>query len=128
MKYIRLYSDTDGESHFEDADIEFQSVDFAPPAPPLDISVFGQAEQCSILKAKPGWKGDWHPAPFRQLHFYLSGEVEAHVSDGGKRRIRAGEFALVEDTKGKGHKSYVVGNENVVIAIVQLSNANNEIK
>ena len=121
MKYTRLYSDDDGESHFEDMNLEFQSVDFAPPAPPLDISTLGQVDQCSVLRAQPGWKGGWHPAPFRQLHFYLSGEVEAQVSDGEKRRIRAGEFVLVEDTTGKGHRSCVVGSEEVVIAIAKLA-------
>ena len=120
MKHIRLYSDDGGESHFEDVELEFQTVDFAPPAPPLDISVFGQVEQCSILRANPGWKGDWHPAPFRQLHFYLSGEVEAQVSDGERRRIQAGEFALVEDTTGKGHRSHAVGDEPVIIVVVTL--------
>jgi len=120
MKYVRLYADDNGESHFEECELVFKSVDFAPPAPPLDISVFGQVEQCSILRSKPGWKGDWHPAPYRQLHFYLSGEVEAEVSDGEKRRIRAGEFALVEDTTGKGHRSHVVSNKDVVIAMVKL--------
>jgi quercetin dioxygenase-like cupin family protein len=121
MKYTRLYSDAGGESHFEEVKLGFQTVDFAPPAPPLDISVLGQSEQCSILKAQPGWKGDWHPAPSRQLHFYLSGEVEAEVTDGERRRIRAGEFTLVEDTTGKGHRSHVIGNEVVVIAVVKLA-------
>ena len=126
MKYVRLYADDNGESHFEECELVFKSIDFAPPAPPLDVSVFGQAEQCSILRAKPGWIGDWHPAPFRQLHFYLSGEVEAEVSDGEKRRIQAGEFALVEDTEGKGHRSCVVGNDDVVIAIVKLCSPNEQ--
>jgi len=121
MKYIRLYSDDNGESHFEDAALEFQSVDFAPPAPPLDVSTFGEVKNCSILRAAPGWIGDWHPAPYPQLHFYLSGEVEAEVTDGEKRRIRAGEFALVEDTTGKGHRSHVVGREGVLIAVVKLA-------
>lgn len=120
MKYTRLYSDDDGNSHFEDVELEFQTIDFAPPAPPLDISAIAEVEDCSILRAAPGWVGSWHPAPFRQLHFYLSGEVEAEVSDGEKRLIRAGEFALVEDTTGKGHRSHVVGNEHVVIAVVKL--------
>jgi hypothetical protein len=121
MEYTRLYSDDDGESHFEDVQLEFQTVDFAPPAPPLDISTFGQSEQCSILWAKPGWKGDWHPAPYRQLHFYLTGEVEAEASDGERRRLRAGEFALVEDTIGKGHRSRVVSAVEAVIAVVRLT-------
>jgi hypothetical protein len=121
MKYTRLYSDETGESHFEDVELEFQSVDFAPPAPPLDISTFGPSADCSILRARPGWKGDWHPAPFRQLHFYLAGEIEAEASDGQRRRLRAGEIALVEDTTGKGHRSRAVGSEDTVIAVVKLS-------
>jgi hypothetical protein len=121
MKYIRLYSDEDGESHFEDVEPEFQSVDFAPPAPPLDISTFGEVENCSILRVAPSWVGDWHPAPFRQLHCYLSGQVEAKVSDGETRLIRAGELTLVEDTTGKGHRSCVVGDGGVIIAVVKLA-------
>jgi quercetin dioxygenase-like cupin family protein len=126
MKYTRLYSDNNGVSHFEEIEVEFQTVDFAPPAPPLDISVLGPAEQCFILKAEPGWKGDWHPVPYRQLHFYMSGEVEAEASDGRKRRIRAGEFALVEDTTGKGHRSCVIGSSEVHIAVIKLADSNEE--
>jgi len=79
--YTRLYTDVNGDSHFEDIEIEFKSVDFAPPAPPLDLAEFGPAEHCSLLRGAKGWYGDWHPAPFRQLHFYLSGEIEAETSD-----------------------------------------------
>lgn len=121
MGYIRLYSDEQGESHFEDSNLSFRSVDFAPPAPPLDIAALGFAEQCSILRANPGWRGDWHPAPFRQIHFYLAGEVEAEASDGEVRRIGPGSVVLVEDTVGRGHRSRVVGDAEVVIAIVKLS-------
>jgi hypothetical protein len=121
MKFTRLYSDDDGDSHFEDLKLEFGTVDFAPPAPPLNVSFIGEAGQCFILMAPSGWKGYWHPAPSRQLHFYLSGEIEAQVSDGEKRRIRAGEIALVEDTKGKGHRSRVVGDGSVIIAVVKLT-------
>ena len=120
MKYVRLYSDEQGESHFEEREIEFDTVDFAPPAPPLDVAAFGQAEHCLTLRAKPGWVGDWHPAPFRQLHFYLSGEVEAETSDGEVRRIGPGAITLVEDTSGKGHRSRVIGTSEVIVAVVRL--------
>ena len=120
MKYTRLYSDENGDSHFEDLDAQFTPVDFAPPAPPLDISEFGSAENCFILKGASGWVGDWQPAPFRQLHIYLSGEVVAETSDGEIRRIGAGSITLVEDTTGKGHRSRVVGSSEVLIAVVKL--------
>lgn len=121
MKYTRLYAGKDGESHFEDLSANFESVDFAPPAPPLDISEFGEVEHCSLLRAKKGWYGDWHPAPYRQLHFYLSGEIEAEASDGEIRSIGTGAVILVEDTSGKGHRSHVVGSAEVLIAVVKLA-------
>jgi len=126
VKYIRLYSDANGESHFEDLEAQFQPVDFAPPAPPLNISEFGSAENCFILKGPSDWAGDWHPAPFRQLHFYLSGEVEAETSDGEIRRIGAGSVALIEDTSGKGHRSRVVGSSEVLIAVVKLTDVTSQ--
>jgi len=126
VKYTRLYSDENGESRFEDLEVRFQPVDFAPPAPPLDISEFGSAEDCFILKGPTDWDGGWHPAPFRQLHFYLSGEVEAETSDGEIRRIGAGSVALIEDTSGKGHRSRVVGQSDVLIAVVRLAGATSQ--
>lgn len=121
IKYRRLFSDEQGESHFEECEVEFKPVDFAPPAPPLEISSFGLAEECFLLRSKPGWQGDWHPAPFRQLHFYLAGEIEVETSDGRIGRISTGGIALVEDTSGKGHKSRVIGPGEVLIAAVKLS-------
>jgi hypothetical protein len=38
--YPRLYSDEQGESHFEDIEIDLTLTDYAPPAPPLSLSSF----------------------------------------------------------------------------------------
>jgi hypothetical protein len=38
MEYTRIYGDSDGESHFEDVTVELSPVDFAPPAPPLNLA------------------------------------------------------------------------------------------
>jgi len=121
LQYTGLYADKAGESHFEDITPRFKPAFFAPPAPPLDISEFGRAESCSIIRANEGWYGDWHPAPFRQLHFYLSGMVEAETSDGETRRFGSGDIILVEDTAGQGHRSQVIGSGDVLIAIVKLA-------
>lgn len=120
MKYTRVYTDKDGESHFEDVEVAFNSVDFAPPAPPLDLSSFTPATQFGFLRAPVGWFGDWHPAPCRQIMFYLAGEIEAETSDGEVRRFGPGSVTLVEDTSGKGHKSRVVGDTGVLGVVVQL--------
>ncbi len=125
MVYTRLYSDEHGESHFEDVEIKFRSVNFAPPAPPLDLAEFGTAENCSLLRGPENWYGDWHPAPHRQVHFYLSGEIEAETSDGEIRRFGPGSIILVEDTTGVGHKSKVIGSSDLLIATVKLTGSSN---
>jgi hypothetical protein len=67
-----------------------------------------------------GWVGDWHPAPFRQLYFLLSGAIEVEVSDGEKRRAEAGAIFLVEDLEGRGHITRVEGARDALGAIVHL--------
>ncbi len=120
MKYTRIFADEEGETHFTDVEVNLESVDYAPPAPPLNLSAFNPATQYAICVAPPGWFGDWHPTPRRQIIFYLSGEAEVKVSDGEVRRFVAGSIVLVEDTAGKGHVSRVVGSVDNAVAMVQL--------
>ena len=120
MKYVRVYADSDGESHFEDVGVEFTLVEFAPPAPPLNVSAFTPASRLGFLNAPPGWYGDWHPAPRRQFIFYLAGELESEVSDGEVRRFGPGSVTLLEDTTGKGHTSRVVSSGELLGVVVQL--------
>ncbi len=118
MRYVRVYSDVAGKSHFEDVVVSMTEVSFAPPAPPVNLSGFSSASRIGFLHAPPGWVGDWHPAPRRQWMLYLTGCVEAEVSDGERRQFTPGSVTLVEDTKGKGHRSHVVGSEAVLLAVV----------
>jgi len=120
MKYARVFTDANGETHFEDIEVEYTVVEFAPPAPPLNVSTLTTASKFGFLSAPPGWYGDWHPAPQRQFIFYLAGEIEAEVSDGEVRRFGPGSVTLVEDTKGKGHTSRVVSSDEVLGVVVQL--------
>jgi hypothetical protein len=119
-KYVRVWADAHGESHFEDVEMQLTPVDFAPPAPPLNASAFSPASQFGFISAPSGWYGDWHPAPRRQILLYLSGEIEVEVSDGEVRRFGPGSVTLVEDTAGKGHRSKVLGSASVLAAVVQL--------
>jgi hypothetical protein len=119
--YVRLYADAKGESHFSDEEMELKSVNFAPPAPPVDISAFTPARHFAFLQTPPGWFGDWHPTPYRQFFFFLSGEVEVRASDGDVRRFRPGSVLLVEDTTGRGHTSRDTTDDPLIAAVVQLT-------
>jgi hypothetical protein len=120
MQYVRVYADAAGESHFGDVEVPLASVDFAPPAPPVNLSVFHPAARYGFLVGPAGWYGDWQPTPQRQIIFYLAGEIEAETSDGEVRHFGPGSVTLVEDTTGKGHRSRNVGLGDAVLAVVQL--------
>ena len=118
MEYVRIYEDRDGISHFEDVTVPLSPVEFAPPAPPLELSALTTATGMAFVTFPVGWSGDWHPAPRRQFFLFLAGELEAETGDGESRRVGAGSVALLEDTTGSGHRSRVVGNVEVLAVVV----------
>ena len=120
VKIVRIYADSLGESHFEDISWDMIESEFAPPAPPLLVSEFISSSTVGFIGAAPGWIGDWHPAPKRQLVIYISGRVEGAVSDGETRIFGPGDITLLDDTTGVGHRSMVIGEEQVVLAVIQL--------
>jgi hypothetical protein len=111
FSYTRIYTDAAGVSHFGVAEITFKLTDYAPPAPPISVSQGMNVEGVLFISSPPGWHGDWHPVPRRQIMILLLGELEVRVSDGTVRTFGPGSVVLVEDTVGKGHISRVVGTE-----------------
>ena len=106
--YTRLYADAQGESHFADVEIDLTSTEYAPPAPPLDLSSTTPANYFGFMNAPAGWSSDWHPTSARNVFCVLSGEWEVTASDGESRRFSTGSVLLVDDTRGKGHSSRVI--------------------
>jgi hypothetical protein len=68
-----------------------------------------------------GWYGDYHPSPRRQFVLTLAGEAEIVVSDGQTRIMTPGAVWLLEDTKGKGHRTRVSDKGEWLIALVWLA-------
>jgi len=123
-KYIRLFADEGGESHFEDLEITLVPVDFAPPAAPLNIAQFLPSGQCLWVSAPAAWAGEIpHPAPRRQIFCTLQGEYEVTASDGSVRRFTPGGVLLLEDTWGKGHSTRIIGNHETLIFAVVLADS-----
>jgi quercetin dioxygenase-like cupin family protein len=121
IQYVRLYADSAGESHMQtDLKIELTSMDFVPPAPPIEVSTIESATTYGFLCVPRGYNGDWHPSPKRQWIFFLAGEMEFEVANGQVHRSGPGSAMLLEDTSGRGHRSRVVSDTAAVLAAVQL--------
>ena len=48
MRYARLFADDNGESHFDDIEIEFTATDYVQSAAPLDFSATFPASQSHL--------------------------------------------------------------------------------
>src|ERR1700741_1183633 len=96
----RIFSDADGESHFEDILMPMKSageIGSLSEALPAKSIIFREVE--------PSYDYDFHNAPQKQYIILLDGEIEIETSLGEKRRFGAGEILLVEDVQGKGHRT-----------------------
>jgi len=120
MRYVRIWTDDDGESHFEDVEVELVTAEYAPPAPPFDLSSPWPAERAIFFSIPAGFHGDWHPAPRRQLYVNLGGRLAVEVSDGEVRQLDPGDIVLTEDLAGRGHVTRVIGDEPSVGMFVHL--------
>ena len=121
-KYIRIYTDEAGESHFEDLETELIFMDFAPPAAPLAVAPFLPSEKMQWLGAPRGWAGDApHPVPTRFVSVVTQGEVEITTSDGDVKRFPVGAVILAEDTWGKGHRTVVTSDIDVVALVMPVA-------
>ncbi len=106
MKISRIFTGSDGESHFEDIDIPLEStggVDRRSELMKATGITFGELDS--------DYKNDWHNAPRRQFVITLEGEVEIVIGDGTKRQFGPGDILLAEDTTGRGHISRAVNNQ-----------------
>ena len=121
IEYLRIYSDAAGCSHFELKDIALESKDYAPPAPPLNTSALESADNSVFLELPVGWYGVWHPTPVRQWLILMNGACEFEAGDGERAIRRAGDVVLLEDTRGQGHQTRVLGNAAVRMAAIHFS-------
>ena len=63
--YHRVYADDQGESHFEDVTVPVKTVDYAPPAPPLDHVALGDAATLALIGSDDAWEGEIPHPPLR---------------------------------------------------------------
>ena len=115
MKVTRLYSGTDGESHFEDIDIPLARFE-----PGEERSEFIKATGIIFRETSESQDLDWHNAPRRQYVFTLKGRGEIVVGDGTSRQFGPGDIMIADDLTGRGHMTRGVGNQPRISIFVTL--------
>tara|TARA_B100001123_G_C14545163_1_gene723912 strand:+ start:156 stop:533 length:378 start_codon:yes stop_codon:yes gene_type:complete len=120
MKYCHLYANKDGGSQIEDKELASADFDFMPPAPPVRVSDAQPTEKLILMGVPANWaETESHPAPASQWVFILQGLVEFIASNGDSRLLGPGGILLAEDTTGKGHRTLIHGDDDVLLAVVK---------
>ena len=107
MKITRIFTGSDGNSHFEDIEIS------------LEIDVGGIRRSKSEKTAGvffsvtdgPFFRNYHNTNLCRQYIIILEGEVEVGVSENDKRRFGPGNVLQFEDTTGRGHSTRSVNDQ-----------------
>jgi quercetin dioxygenase-like cupin family protein len=117
VRCTRLYADPDGTPRFDEIEYELGPVNYAPPAPPVDVSAPTPADAAMFMRFPAGFTSAAHPTPVRQLALVLQGEIIG-VAGQESRRFGPGDVLLMEDTHGPGHETHAP--TDIVLVIVRL--------
>ncbi|MFC2005375.1 hypothetical protein ACFLVG_00200 [Chloroflexota bacterium] len=115
IKITRVYTGSDGESHFEDVELPLE--DRGEGGLPYLCSEFMKPTGIFFTVQEHTSERDWHNAPHRQFLIRLEGESEMEISDGTRRRLGPGGIVLAEDTTGRGHKGRVIKSPRKTVVV-----------
>jgi hypothetical protein len=96
MKFYRLYSGADDQSHFEPLDSSRASEFFNATRPAAGL-LFRNDFAPHIV--------NYHRAPHRRWVITLAGSVDIELGDGTRETFLPGDVFLAEDTTGQGHST-----------------------
>ena len=115
LAYVRLYSDATGTTHFADERLPLTPAgNGASVEERLYINHLGDLKGVMLARLRAGANEDWHVAPRRQFMLCVRGLVEITAGDGQKRQMKPGQFMLLEDVSGQGHRTHALGSEDHV--------------
>jgi hypothetical protein len=103
FKYVRIYADADGESHFEDVEADLKEGPMAARSEILPATCY----QFAFTDKGTDFRTEQHPTSNRHMVIVLEGGVSVEASDGEVRWFGPGSphghIVLLEDMEGKGH-------------------------
>ena len=118
MNAVRIFSDTEGESHFED--IELDLLPLAVGDLRTASTENWPASTVQFRQVDDDFESGFHVAPKRRIVINLAGFSELEVSSGERRIVGPGVVQLVEDLEGRGHKAAKTTGEPLQMLIIGL--------
>jgi len=118
MQYARMYTASDGATHFEDVPVDLPAVEAVPGNPPIGLSKSLSASAVRFCRLPDGWASSYHPSPQGGFSVILSGALECTVGDGEARRFGPGDFVASDDVTGQGHRDRAIGDVLIMLVVM----------
>lgn len=106
MRCIRLWTDAEGQSCFEEGRLALKAG-----SPVNLLSDQFSAKSISFEETKAGQTLDWHNAPAKQFVITLRGTLDFWTRKGDHFILTPGDILLAEDTAGGGHSWKLIGDD-----------------
>jgi hypothetical protein len=107
---------SDGEkTRFEPREVEFGAVEDVVPGGVFNAAAMGESA-VALVVFEPGFACDFHNTPDPTWMFVMHGQLEMELSDGVVQRFGPGDIIHFSDQDGQGHKSTVIGDQEVIAA------------
>jgi quercetin dioxygenase-like cupin family protein len=119
LTYVHVYADAAGASPFREEHFDFTRGRGSQSS----LHILEAKGGATLLRLKTGTVEDWHNAPQAWFLFVLQGASEVTTSDGQVRHFGPGSVVLLDDTKGKGHQTRVVGKIDHIAAVIPMADA-----
>jgi len=116
---VVVYTDSAADmTHFRTDTLEWAPSNPRAMAVLGDLTELYPATHLGFVRIPAGYQDDWHPAPRKQYVMVLSGKLEVEAGDGESRAFTPGTVLLVTDVAGRGHRTRVLGTEDVFLVWV----------
>jgi hypothetical protein len=106
IRCIRIWTGSDGNSHFEEG-----VIDLHDGARGDSLSLAVGATNISFQETRSGGSFEWHKDPVPRFVITLSGVLEFETRTAGTFTIRPGDILLAEDDTGSGHRWKLIGDD-----------------
>jgi quercetin dioxygenase-like cupin family protein len=115
MTILRIYTGSDGQSHFETIEPRFE-----PRGDQSEVVELVADSGILVRRFEATRTNSWHHAPGRYAVFTLSGAVDIEIGEGSVQRVGPGDILIAEDLSGQGHITREVGPEPRISVFVPL--------
>ena len=119
LKYPTLYTGSDAKTHFKDDSISWHPIS-GSATNPSRVTPLQEATDIGFLRLPVGLRSRWHPAPRKQFVMVLAGIMEVEAGDGQQRTFTPDSVLLVTDVDGKGDRTNVLGEQEVLAVWVPI--------